>query len=127
MNCNSYDEITIILRALTNHKRLRRISLSGAWETNENDLMAFVQLPAHSLKYLVFYCLLVVGSWSTTLGAIAHATNGVLKVFKARHVSGIDIELDTEDKAPSKSEVTASDLACFKCPVEWTKWYATWD
>jgi hypothetical protein len=75
--CYSYHATTIFLKALESHTMLRRISFVGNWNLYQRDLVHFVTFRAHSLRCLIFESPVLFGSWSTTLRAMAHATNGL--------------------------------------------------
>jgi hypothetical protein len=91
-----YHDTTIFLEALASHKHLRCVSFLGDWDTLETALIKFVNLHAHSLRVLMFDGCTLLGSWSTTLQAIALATQGRLAFFQACESMEMDPDADTD-------------------------------
>lgn len=76
---------------------------------------------AHSLRCLIFDRSILLGSWSTTLDAIARATKGTLELFCAWRVKQLhpDTVFGVDDNA-QEIEVKVANFANFTCPVEWS-------
>lgn len=56
------NNICDIFDALADHKRLRRVELTTGWRVSKKDLVKFVGVHAHSIRYLIFDDLILMGS-----------------------------------------------------------------
>jgi hypothetical protein len=71
-----YEDTNAFLACLTNHTKSQRIEFEGPWVLIKKDFVDFLGHHAHSIRCLMFNDLMLCGSWSTTLRAIAKATAG---------------------------------------------------
>jgi hypothetical protein len=113
-----YHDTTIFLEALASHKQLRRVAFIGDWDIRETALVKFVDLHAHSLRIVMFNGCTLLGSWSTTLQAIALVTQGRTAFFQAREVMEMDPDADTDVDETRPFEVTQSEIDSLQCAYQ---------
>ncbi|OAK97511.1 hypothetical protein IQ06DRAFT_295855 [Phaeosphaeriaceae sp. SRC1lsM3a] len=114
-----YGDTTSFFDALMSHTKLRRVCFMGFWILHQKDLVEFASLHAHSLRCLIFDESILCGSWSETIRAIGHISQGQLEYFRATDIKENPPDSPIEGHA-RKFALERSDFEDFLCPVDWS-------
>lgn len=106
------------MKVLTEHTKLRRLSLVADWDLDASELISMVEAHSRNLEYLLLDGAYLRGSWSTTLDAIFRIGKGRLKI-----VQGIEVNSHAGVNSPKFDfTVTEEDLENLRTAADWQSW-----